>query len=118
MSNARAMARLVAVTALIVACGEAPTHPVNLGSVHVTIVSGDAQTGSAGQELPLPLVVKVVGSNGKGIRGQIVNFRVTAGGGRMYAGSSLTDMNGVAQDYWTLGAPGAQMVEVQVAHAK
>lgn len=97
---------------LIAACVEKPVAPVPLGDVHLIVVSGDSQSGPAGQELPQPLVVRVTGSNGKGVRGQLVNFRVTAGGGRMFAGSSLTDMNGVAQDYWTLGSPGEQLVEV------
>jgi len=100
------------VVLLIAACVEKPIAPFSLSDVQLTVVSGDGQSGSAGQELPQPLVVRVTGSNGKGIRGQIVNFRVTAGGGRMFAGSSLTDVSGVAQDYWTLGSPGSQQVEV------
>jgi hypothetical protein len=113
MSTARILARcLAAATFMILGCREGSVEPPKIGEVHVAIVSGDGQTGSPGQELSQPLIVRVVGVNGKGIRGQLVNFRVTVGGGRLYAGSSLTDMNGVAQDYWTLGTPGPQQVEV------
>jgi hypothetical protein len=68
------------------------------------VLSGDLQTGTVGTELPQPLVVKVVDDAGKPVRDQLVNFRVTAGGGSVFAGSAITNKNGIAQERWTLGA--------------
>lgn len=67
------------------------------------IVSGDAQSGTVGKEIAQPLVVKVVDANGRPIEGQLVNFRVTAGGGSVFAGSATTNPDGIAQERWTLG---------------
>lgn len=107
------IAALVACAATVASCAKEPVTPAPLAGVSLTVVSGDAQSGPVNQELPQPLVVQVTGHNGRGIRGQLVNFKVTAGGGRMYAGSSLTDQDGFARDYWTLGpARGAQQVDV------
>lgn len=81
--------------------------------VTLSVVSGSGQAGLIGQELPQPLVVRVTATNGKGIKGQLVNFKATGGGDSMYAGAALTDANGNAQDYWTLGATrGTQQVDV------
>ncbi|HEU4883410.1 MAG TPA: Ig-like domain-containing protein [Longimicrobium sp.] len=77
------------------------------------VVSGDLQTGTAGQELAQPLVVKVVDENGKPVRGQLVNFRVTAGGGSVFAGSAITNKDGIAQERWTLGPVAADSQRVE-----
>lgn len=81
----------------------------------VLVVSGDLQTGTAGQELPQPLVVKVVDDAGRPVRDQLVNFRVIAGGGSVFAGSALTNKDGIAQERWTLGtvAGDTQRVEAR-----
>lgn len=69
----------------------------------VLVVSGDLQTGTVGQELAQPLVVQVVDDAGKPVRDQLVNFRVTRGGGSVFAGSAITNRDGIAQERWTLG---------------
>src|SRR5688572_30259484 len=68
------------------------------------IVSGQGQSAQAGTELPNPLVVRVVGSNGLPMPNQIVNFQVVAGGGRVVAGAALTNASRIAQERWTLGS--------------
>lgn len=103
---------VVTAVAILTACQDQPAAPTLSKTIHLTVVGGDGQSGRVGEELLLPLVVKVLGTNGKGIRGQLLNFRVTVGGGRLFAGAALTDANGQAQDYWTLGGPGPQQVEV------
>jgi len=102
-------------SAAIAACSDSPveTGSPTIGPVSMNIVSGDGQGALANTELPNPLVVQVVDSKGHAVRDQIVNFRVVAGGGSVYAGASLTDKDGMAQDYWTLGASGAQTVQVR-----
>lgn len=95
------------------ACDVSTAPPLEPPAISVAIVSGDAQSALAGTELPQPLVVKVVDGNNKAVRGQLVNFRVQSGGGSVYAGAALTNQQGVAQDYWTLGqVAGAQTVAV------
>src|SRR5262245_26661737 len=74
-------------------------------------VSGNGQSGLPGTELPKPLVVKVVDRKGRRVEEQIVNFRVVAGGGSVFAGAAITNENGIAQERWTLGLTGAQRVE-------
>ncbi|MCG8555688.1 MAG: Ig-like domain-containing protein [Proteobacteria bacterium] len=94
------------------------------------IVSGDGQTGEVGTELAQPLVVKVVRKNGRPLRNRTVNFVVTTeseypilgiggmGGtivigngvvhdplnGKVFAGVARTNRQGLASDFWTLGA--------------
>ncbi len=70
----------------------------------VTIVSGDAQTGSFGAPLPAPLVVKVTTPSGDPVPNVKVNWGVVAGGGSVSAASSTTDASGVASIDWTLGS--------------
>ena len=66
-------------------------------------VSGTSQQGTVGAELPEPVVVRVEDDRGRAVRGQLVNFRVTAGGGSVFAGSSITNTQGIVQERWTLG---------------
>lgn len=69
----------------------------------VLVVSGDLQTGTVGEELPQPLVVRVVDDAGRPVRDQLVNFVVTAGGGSVFAGAAITNEDGEARERWTLG---------------
>ena len=64
---------------------------------------GQDQTGVVGTELSTALVVKVVDSAGNPVKNQIVNFKVIAGGGSMFAGVGITNDSGRTQDLWTLG---------------
>ena len=98
------------------ACGsESPTDPTL--PVSLQIVSGDNQQAIVGHELPSPLVVQVFDAKGKPVEGQVVNFRVVVGGGSAYAGTSLTNKDGFAQDYWTMGAePGVVTLEVRAVN--
>jgi hypothetical protein len=78
------------------------------------VVSGDKQTGPTNAELPNPLVVRVTDVDGHPVKGQIVNFRVTAGEGSMFAGAGATNADGIVQDRWTLGpAAGQQTAEAR-----
>lgn len=81
----------------------------------MVVVAGDEQVGAPGQELSEQLVVRVMDTRGKnkGMRDQLVNFRVVSGGGSMWAGSAMTDRQGYAADWWTLGMSGEQTVEVR-----
>ena len=97
-------APLLVSVVLFLSCNDSPTEseeprvPASLD-----IVAGDQQQGVVGSELPNPLVVRVEDANGLPIIGQLVNFRVTSGGGSVFAGSGLTNALGIVQDRWTLG---------------
>src|SRR5690349_8222407 len=80
----------------------------------VEIVSGDAQTDTVAQQLPQPLVVRVVDDAGRPVPGQVVNFVVVSGGGSVAVGSSTTSAEGTAQDRWTLGTAAADSQRVEV----
>lgn len=98
MAQAVLLASLVAVLA---SCSEstAPDEP----PASMIVVSGNLQVGGVGQPLSAPLVVRVLTASGKAVKGQVVNFRVTAGGGDVYAGVGVTDGSGYASEIWTLG---------------
>ncbi|HZG41712.1 MAG TPA: hypothetical protein VEY93_02035, partial [Longimicrobium sp.] len=81
----------------------------------VVVVAGDLQSDTVGKELAQPLVVRVVDDRDRPVRNQLVNFVVTAGGGSVFAGSSVTNAQGEARERWTLGpvAGDTQRVEAR-----
>ncbi len=109
-------------TLLLSSCTDAPTAADDI-AITLSIVSGDEQAWFAGYELPHALVVKVTRDCGwrygrkhcnEAVPDYLVNFRVVAGDGSVFAGSAHTDSRGIAQDYWTLGAePGENVLEVR-----
>ena len=82
----------------------------------LTKVSGDSQSGTAGDALANPFVVEVKNADGETIEGVPVAFSVTAGGGRLSATSATTDRNGRAQTTLTLGSQrGVNSVQASVS---
>ena len=80
------------------------THTAVPGTAaSVVLISGSGQTGPPGQELPEPLVVRVVDQSGNGIPSQPVTWVVATGGGSVDASTTQTDGDGFAQTRWTLG---------------
>ena len=87
-----------------------PSVPTRL-----SIVSGDNQTGFAGESLANPFVVQVRDQFSDPLEGATVTFTVTAGGGALSAGTAMTDANGRAESTLTLGTePGTNTVEASV----
>jgi len=110
----------LATLALLLAACDSATDSGKAGPpARLDIVSGDAQQAVAGQELPQPLVVKVLDAKGKPVKGQIVNFRVVSGGGSVFAGAAVTNDDGMAQERWTLGkvVADSQRVEARAVDA-
>jgi len=114
LSFSMASALSLAALCLAIGCGPEATTPSDVGPISLLVVSGNAQSGVVGTELPQPLVIKATKSNGAAIVDLTVNFRVTSGGGSMYAGVASTDSKGIAQDYWTLGTSTAQVQRVEI----
>jgi alpha-tubulin suppressor-like RCC1 family protein len=87
--------------------------------LRLIIVSGDNQTGVAGSALAAPLVAKVVDANNLPVKGQVVNFVVTAGDGSVFGGSEVTGTDGVVRERWTLGTvAGLQTIEARYVNSK
>lgn len=86
----------------------------------VIAFAGDAQNGRANEILPLPLVVRVVNSAGTNVVNEKVEFRVTAGGGRVLGEAgcdstfcvAITNQFGLAMVKWRLGATDSQRIKV------
>ncbi len=83
-----------------------PPAPSAPAAANLVLVSGNSQSGVAGQALANPLVVEVTDSNGNPVQGVTVNFAVTAGGGSLSAIQATTTPSGMASVAWTLGAAG------------
>lgn len=109
-------------TGLTVACDGPgvldPDTPM-VDDLQMQVVAGAGQVGVPGEPLPDPLVVRVVNQLGNAKQNQIVNFVVVEGGGSVFAGSSLTNAEGTAQEIWTLGHDdGVQRVEARAVNPK
>ena len=82
----------------------------------ISIVSGDAQSGSVGAELPAALAVRVTDSAARPVSGATVTWVVTAGGGTVTPTTGTTDSSGTTSSRWRLGPlPGANQVTATVA---
>lgn len=100
---------LLGVLTLALACTEDdPFDPADFQSpvplaTQLARISGDAQTGAAGETLAAPLVVRVLDQFGEPLEGVTVTWGVFEGGGSISATTSLTDERGDASVDWTLG---------------
>lgn len=104
--RAAACAKLV-LLAVVLSCSDTASPPDKFDDqISLDVLSGGNQTALEYTELAQPIVVQVKNAKGKGVAGQIVNFRVVQGGGSVYAGATLTDGNGIAKDWWTIGGAG------------
>jgi hypothetical protein len=116
MSILRTHAAGFVLSCLVAACGEAPAESSAARvPARYVVVSGNAQTGAAGEKLPSPLVVRVVDANGHPVPGIVVNFRVVRGrNGEVFAGAAITDAQGLAAERWTLGTVAGDTQKVEV----
>src|SRR3954471_7624391 len=111
--NAIPRVLLAGAVAALAACADSTGAKVG-AAAHLDVLSGNTQTAPVGTELPQPLVVKVTDDKGHVVKGQVVNFVVTAGGGHVFAGTAITNDDGLAQERWTLGGvAGPQQLEAR-----
>lgn len=101
-----------------VACKDKITNSVIVIPSGISIVSGDAQTGTAGTTLANPLVVHVSDAAGNAVEGATVVWTpVTANDGALSASSTTTDVNGNTSVNWTLGTgTGTQAVTAKLSN--
>jgi hypothetical protein len=69
----------------------------------IAIVSGNTQAGTVGTTLPSPFVALVTDSNGKPVPGATVVWSIIGGGASFHAGSTVTNLSGLASNTMTLG---------------
>ena len=104
---------------LLAACGGGSgggggDQPV--GPAAIQVVSGDAQTGIVGTELPLALTVRVTDSSARPSVGTTVNWSAAPGAGAVTPTTATTDDNGTASARWALGTvAGTQRASATVA---
>jgi adhesin/invasin len=92
------------------------THTAVPGSAaSLVLISGNDQRGPTGDELPDPLVVRLVDESGNGIPERDVSWVVATGGGAVTP-NSATDEDGFASATWTLGpSPGRNSLNAVVS---
>jgi hypothetical protein len=97
----RSSLTIAAMSAAVGCSGNDGTAPPTASAI--ALVSGDHQTGTVGQALAQPLVVRVTDKNGASVSGVGVSWAITAGGGGVSVASVTTDAQGHASVTWTLG---------------
>lgn len=82
----------------------------------MSIYQGDGQTGGIGTEAPVDPAVIVKDANGGLVEGASIHYQVLSGGGSVTPSTVYSDVNGIAKvDSWTLGNPGANVLEAKAA---
>jgi plastocyanin len=104
LCGTRSQATPIALAILLSSCGgdNGGTPPSTVTIAKASSNSGDAQTGTVGQALGLPLQV-VVTDAGAASAGTTVTWATTASGATVSPTSAVTDANGIATTAWTLG---------------
>jgi hypothetical protein len=100
---------------MLSACGgDGGDHPS--GPAVIQVVSGDAQTGVVGTELPVTLTVRVTDSSARPSVGTTVTWSTAYSSGAVTPATGTTDDNGTTSARWTLGTTaGTQRVSATVA---
>jgi hypothetical protein len=101
------------------ACGGGGSGPSDQVPTQLQKLSGDEQIGIAGQTLAAPLVIEVDDANGNPVRGVVVTFAVSQGGGSIGTATATTATDGTASTTFTTGpiAGAPQQVAASVATA-
>jgi hypothetical protein len=96
------------------ACGKEAVVTQSPGTL--TLVQGNLQAVQGGLDLPNPVVVRLLDTQGAPIAKTAVGFSVILGGGAVNPGSALTDENGEARTKWTVGTGDVnQILQAKVA---
>jgi hypothetical protein len=91
------------------------SHAVAGNADELVKVSGDDQSAEPGAQVPNPLVVRLVDSEGNGVPDRAVSWVVGVGGGQVESPNSDTDADGEASTRWTLGSAGTNTLSAVVS---
>jgi hypothetical protein len=115
MDRSVRLAGAVAGLTTFLACGDDLVTPDEGAPRSITIVQGATQTGTAGQPLPVALVVEVKDDVGRPVAQQQLTIALEDGGS-INPAQPVTNNQGRATFTWTLGpAAGAQQLSVATA---
>ena len=118
VSNAGGSLALLFGALALSACsdGDGPTGP---GSPEtLSVVSGDRQSGTVGNEVSRAIRVRVQDADGEGVGDVPITWAVVEGGGEVHPVAEVTDSTGEASADWTLGTDvGTQTLEVEADDA-
>ncbi len=87
----------------LAACGSANDGFDASVPTTVEYVAGSGQSSDVGELLPELLTIKTTNFVGDPVGGVTVEWFVVSGGGSVSSGSTVTDINGLAQVSWILG---------------
>ena len=100
----------------LAACGSANDGFDATVPTKVEYVAGSGQTSDVGDLLPELLTIRTTNFVGDPVGGVTVEWFVVNGGGSVSSGSTVTDINGLAQVSWILGPiVGPQKVQAVAA---
>ncbi len=98
------------------ACSDGTTSVSKSGPAALDVVSGNLQTGTVGNPLNSPLVVRVTSGSGALVSGVTVAFVVASGSATVSPASAVTDVFGEARTQVTLAStPGTVQVKASVS---
>ena len=81
----------------------------------LVVVQGNNQQAQGGSELPNPVIIRVLGTDGSPIAKLPIGFSVVQGGGAVNPGSAPSDENGEVKVKWTVGPnEAAQLLRASV----
>ena len=103
MRSARRAIPLIVAIAAVACGGDDLVLPEEGVPTSIVAVSGNNQSGTVRSELPDPITVRVLDTQGRPVSGQEVRFTVITGGGTVEPVTVTTNAEGEATIEWTLG---------------
>jgi hypothetical protein len=104
----------LALAAVLAACYGA-TDASDRPPARLELRAGQGQTATVGTPLPAEISVRVLGRDGRPVRGEPVTFRVVSGGGTVETPAAETGGDGVARTRWVLGTVAGDTQRVEAA---
>jgi hypothetical protein len=95
--------RILLLAAASLTCSGDSTGVGGSDAAEIRVVGGAGQQGVAGEALAEPIVVQLLDSAGRPLRGQEIGFRVVSGGGAVDPAGAVTDDEGKAAVSGRLG---------------
>ncbi|MDY0101854.1 MAG: FISUMP domain-containing protein [Lentimicrobium sp.] len=84
----------------------------------VIMAGGNGQEAQVNEQLPNPIKVRVYDNHGNTFSNIPVHFSIEEGGGSLSEYDVMTDVNGIAETYWTMGSnPGENTLHASVFKA-